>query len=71
MAKQVSEILVKLGIQGAEGLDKLKSSFRELEKSIGPSDATIQKARKSILDFGEASGKVSKLFVVNLRHFVA
>jgi len=69
MAKQVSEILVKLGIQGAEGLDKLKSSFRELEKSIGPSDATIQKARKSILDFGEASGKSEQVIRGQLEAF--
>lgn len=69
MAKQVSEILVKLGIQGAEGLDKLKSSFRELERSIGPSDATIQKARKSILDFGEASGKSEQVIRGQLEAF--
>lgn len=51
-SKQVSEILVKLGIQGFEGLDKLKSSFRELEKSLGPSAATIERARESIIAFG-------------------
>jgi tape measure domain-containing protein len=53
MAKQVSEILVKLGIQGLQGLDKLKSSFRELEKSLGPSAATIERARESIIAFGK------------------
>jgi tape measure domain-containing protein len=61
MAKQVSEILVKLGIQGAEGLDKLKSSFRELEKAIGPTDETIEKTRRSIIEFGEASNKSEQL----------
>jgi uncharacterized protein YukE len=58
MAKQVSEILVKLGIQGAEGLDKLSSAFRSLEKSIGPTDKVIQDARQSIIDFA-GSGKQS------------
>ena len=58
MAKQVSEILVKLGIQGFEGLDRLKSSFRGLEKAIGPSDSAIQTARQSIIDFA-GSGKQS------------
>ena len=58
MAKQVSEILVKLGIQGFEGLDKLKSSFRGLEKAIGPTDSAIQSARQSIIDF-TGSGKQS------------
>lgn len=60
-SKQVSEILVKLGIQGFEGLDKLKSSFRELEKSIGPSNATIEKARRSIIEFGDASSRTEQL----------
>jgi len=58
MAKQVSEILVKLGIQGAEGLDKLSSAFRSLEKSIGPTDKVIQEARQSIINFA-GSGKQS------------
>ena len=61
MAKQVSEILVKLGIQGAEGLDKLKSSFRELEKAIGPTEETIEKTRRAIIEFGEAGNKSEQL----------
>ncbi len=69
MAKQVSEILVKLGIQGAEGLDKLKSSFRELEKAIGPNNATIEKARRSIIEFGEASGRTEQLIRGQLEAF--
>jgi tape measure domain-containing protein len=51
-SKQVSEILIKLGLRGLQGLDKLKSSFRELEKSLGPSAATIERARESIIAFG-------------------
>jgi tape measure domain-containing protein len=69
MAKQVSEILVKLGIQGFEGLDKLKSSFRELEKSIGPSNATIEKARRSIIEFGEASSRTEQVIRGQLEAF--
>jgi tape measure domain-containing protein len=69
MAKQVSEILVKLGIQGAEGLDKLKSSFRELEKAIGPNNATIEKTRRSIVEFGEASGRTEQLIRGQLEAF--
>lgn len=55
MAKQVSEILIKLGLQGVEGLDKLKGAFRELEKSIGPNNAAIERARQSIIDYGRDS----------------
>lgn len=68
-SKQVSEILVRLGIQGFEGLDKLKSSFRELEKSIGPSNATIEKARKSIIEFGDASERTEQLIRGQLEAF--
>jgi uncharacterized protein YukE len=57
-SKQVQDILIKLGIQGFEGLDKLKSSFRGLEKAIGPTDSAIQTARQSIIDFTGA-GKQS------------
>jgi tape measure domain-containing protein len=57
-SKQVQDILIKLGIQGFEGLDKLKSSFRGLEKAIGPTDSAIQTARQSIIDFAGA-GKQS------------
>jgi len=69
MAKQVSEILVKLGIQGFEGLDKLKSSFRELEKSIGPSNATIEKARRSIIEFGDAGSRTEQVIRGQLEAF--
>ena len=55
MAKQVSEILIKLGLEGVQGLDKLKGAFRELEKSIGPNNAAIERARQSIIDYGRES----------------
>ena len=55
MAKQVSEILIKLGLEGVQGLDKLKGAFRELEKSIGPNNAAIERARQSVIDYGRDS----------------
>ena len=58
---QIQDIKIRLGIDGLEGLDKLKSSFRELEKSIGPSEATIQRARKSIIDFGKEGQRTEQL----------
>jgi len=57
-SKQVQEIKLRLVTEGGEGLDKLKSSFRALEKSIGPTDKVIQEARQSIIDFA-GSGKQS------------
>lgn len=57
MAKQVSEILVKLGIQGVEGLDKLKSSFRALNNSLGPSEDSLQKIRQEIINYTRDGGE--------------
>jgi tape measure domain-containing protein len=50
-SQQVQEMKLRLLLEGFEGLDKLKSSFRGLEKAIGPTDAAIQNARQSIIDF--------------------
>jgi lambda family phage tail tape measure protein len=58
MAKKIEELVVELGIKGLEGLDNLSSSFRNLQKAIGPSDNAITQVRKSILDMSSA-GKQS------------
>lgn len=58
MAKKIEELVVELGIKGLEGLDNLSSSFRNLQKAIGPSDSAITQVRKSILDMSSA-GKQS------------
>ena len=58
MAKKIEELIVELGIKGLEGLDNLSSSFRNLQKAIGPSDNAITQVRKSILDMSSA-GKQS------------
>ena len=57
-SRQVQEMKLRLLLEGFEGLDKLKSSFRGLEKAIGPTDAAIESARQSIIDF-TSSGKQS------------
>jgi hypothetical protein len=33
-SKQVQDLLIRLGIKGFEGLDRLKGSFRELAKPL-------------------------------------
>jgi len=58
MAKKIEELVVELGIKGLEGLDNLSSSFRNLQKAIGPSDSAITQVRRSILDMSSA-GKQS------------
>ena len=60
-SKQVQDLLVRLKIDGLEGLDSLKGAFRELAKTIGPTEQTIEKARQSIIEFGEAGTKSEQL----------
>ena len=60
-SKQVQDLLVRLKIDGLKGLDSLKGAFRELAKTIGPTEQTIEKARQSIIEFGEAGTKSEQL----------
>jgi tape measure domain-containing protein len=60
-SKQVQDLLVRLKIEGLKGLDSLKGAFRELAKTIGPTEQTIEKARQSIIEFGEAGTKSEQL----------
>jgi tape measure domain-containing protein len=48
MAKTVSDLILRLKTEGVAGLDKLKSSFRGLEKAIGPTDAQLVKIRQGL-----------------------
>jgi hypothetical protein len=68
-SKQVQDLLVRLKIDGLEGLDSLKGAFRELAKTIGPSNATIEKARRSIVEFGDASSRTEQLIRGQLEAF--
>ena len=61
MAKQVSNVFIRLGIENFEGIEKLKGAFRELDKSIGPSAASIDRARQAVLDYSRASGNTEQV----------
>ena len=56
MAKQIEDIIVKLGIQGFEGLDKIRSSFRDLSKVTSMSERDINTARASLFEFAKTAG---------------
>jgi lambda family phage tail tape measure protein len=60
VAKQVSNIFIRLGIENFEGIDKLKSAFRELDKSIGPSAESIARSRRAVLDYSQAAGNTEQ-----------
>lgn len=61
MAKQVSNIFVRLNIDNFEGIEKLKSAFRELDKSIGPSAESIARSRRAVLDYSQAAGNTEQV----------
>jgi tape measure domain-containing protein len=59
--KQVTDILVRLGIEGFEGLEKIKSSFRELGKVSNLTGDQIQDVRAQILDFAKEAGNTQRV----------
>ena len=69
MAKTVGDLLIKLGVDGIEGVTQLKSALTGLSKAAGPADAGLIKLGKAIKAFnrdGNASrdviaGKLSAL----------
>ncbi len=57
MAKTVGDLLIKLGVDGIEGVNVLKSSLTALSKAAGPTDKNIRKIRTEILEFANAGQK--------------
>jgi lambda family phage tail tape measure protein len=56
MAKQIEDIVVRLGLEKFEGLDKIRSSFRDLSKVTNLSERDINAARTSLFEFAKAAG---------------
>ena len=57
MAKTVSDFLIKLGVDGIQGVEAIKSSLRGLSKAAGPADKDLRKIRTEILEFANAGQK--------------
>ena len=57
MAKQIEDIVLRLKNEGFENLDKIKGSFRELNKVTGFTETEIARLRKEVLDFDKGVGK--------------
>lgn len=56
MAKQVEDILLRLGISGFEGLDRVKNSFRDLGRVTNMAERDILKARDTLTEFAKKAG---------------
>lgn len=61
MARQIEDITVKLGIQGFEELNKLRSSFRELTKVTNATDAQLDDARKRLIELKTELGNTARV----------
>lgn len=61
MAKQVSNVLIRLGIENFEGIEKLKSAFRELDRSIGPTSRSIDAAIAAVKSYASESTRSEQL----------
>lgn len=57
MAKTVGDLLIKLGVDGIQGVEAVRSSLRGLSKAAGPADKDLRKIRTEILEFANAGQK--------------
>jgi tape measure domain-containing protein len=55
--KKVQPVTIKLDIKGGEQVAKLKSSFRDLTKTVGQTDSGIEAARKSVIEYGKTANQ--------------
>jgi lambda family phage tail tape measure protein len=56
VAQNIQDLIVKLKAEGFEHIEKLKGSFRELNKVTNATESQIQLARKELLDLAKAAG---------------
>jgi tape measure domain-containing protein len=56
MAKQIEDIILRLKQEGFENLDKIKGSFRELNKVTGFTEKDIDKVRGRLNEFAKEAG---------------
>jgi lambda family phage tail tape measure protein len=56
MAKQIEDIILRLKNEGFENLDKIKGSFRELNKVTGFTEKDIDKVRGRLNEFAKEAG---------------
>ena len=56
MAKTTQDLLIKLGIKGIEGVERLKGSLRALSTSLGPTDKNLEKIARQVKNFNRVGG---------------
>jgi tape measure domain-containing protein len=69
-SKTVSQLKIKLGLENSQVFDKLRGSFRQLEKTVGVTDKGLEELRKGIKAYsneGNNSIKVLKGQIESLK----
>lgn len=56
-SKTVSQLKIKLGLENSQVFDKLRGSFRQLEKTVGVTDQGIEELRQGTIKYAEAGAK--------------
>lgn len=69
MAQKVQPISIALNIKGAEKLAGLKSSFRDLGKTVNITDNLINNARKSINDYAKSANNSEAVIKGQIKAF--
>ena len=57
MAKTVGDLLIKLGVDGIEGVEALKGSLRQLGKASTATDQQLEDLKKDILEVAKAGNQ--------------
>jgi len=56
-SKTVSQLKIKLGLENSQVFDKLRGSFRQLEKTVGVTDKGIEQLRDGLKKYGKETNR--------------
>jgi tape measure domain-containing protein len=56
MAKTVSDVFLRLKVDGKDALEKLKGSFRGFEKTLGVTDTALEQIRSELVAYNREGG---------------
>lgn len=68
-SKSVQPLVIDLGIKGAEKLAGLKSSFRDLAKTVGLTDSGLEEARQGIIKYAASANQSEALIRGQIKAF--
>lgn len=71
MAKTVSDVFLKLKVEGQQTLERLKSSFRGLEKTVDVTDKGIEQLRAGLKDYAKQTNNSTQLIKGQIDAFKA